>query len=165
MAELERKKHLIQLIDGQTLPPIPGWVFNYIANVTPQEFVLTELQVKRMDEISEATGATPARKPSAKAAKVNLTSVPQAPPGGLWSVRLVGDASASAAAGESAAAHLLEVFERWTNQLTTGPLHLKITNTTLPAAQSGKFAAWLTNGSPSQAAARRPPFVIEGVIR
>lgn len=165
MAELEQKKHLIQLIDGQSLPPIPGWVLTYIANITPEEFVLTELQVRRLDDISEATGTTSTKKSGAKSGKSNLSSVPQPPPGGLWSVRLVGDANASATVGENVAPALLEVFERWINQLTAGPLHLKITNTTLPAAQSGKFAAWQTHGNPSQAASKRPPFIIEGVIR
>jgi hypothetical protein len=167
MAELEQKKQLIQLIDGQKLPPIPGWVLVYIADHLPDELLLTELQVKRMDDISEVAGAAPAKKSTspAKGTKVNLTGVPEAPPGGLWSVRLVGDGKATAPVGESAPPNVLEVFERWTNQLTTGPIHLKITNKTLPSTQTGKSAEWLMNGSQSQGAARRPPFIVEGVIR
>jgi hypothetical protein len=165
MAELEQKRQLIQLIDGQKLPPIPGWVLTYIANITPEELLLTELQVKRMDDISEAANAAPTKR-SVKATKVNLTGIPEAPPGGLWSVRLVGDGNAMALGGKTPAPNVLEVFERWTNELTTGPLHLKITKKTLPAAQSGKSAEWLMTGNQSQvAAARRPPFIIEGVMR
>jgi hypothetical protein len=167
MAELKQKKEFIQLINGPKLPPIPGWILVYIANNIPNELLLSELQVKRMDEISEGAGAAPARKNAspAKAAKVIPTGPPEAPPGGLWSVRLVGDGKAAASAGETAAPNVLEIFERWTNQLTTGPIHLKITKKTLPTAQTGKSAEWLMTGGQSQGTARRPPFIIEGVIR
>ncbi|MEZ0277246.1 MAG: hypothetical protein ACAH88_20205, partial [Roseimicrobium sp.] len=163
MAELEQKKQLIQLIDGQKLPPIPGWVLTYIANITPDELLLTELQVKRMDDLSEAADAALTRR-GGKEAKVDLKGIPEAPRGGLWSVRLVGDGKAMAPVGETAAPNIFEVFERWTNQLTTGPLHLKITKKTLPTPQTGKSAAWLMTGG-QQGIARRPPFLIEGVIR
>jgi hypothetical protein len=166
MAELEQKKQLIQLIEGQKLPPIPGWVLAYIANITPSELLLTELQVKRMDDLSEVVDTAPSRKgaPRAKATQVNLTG-PEVPQGGLWSVRLVGDGRAMVPMGETAGPNILEVFERWTNELTKGPLHLKITNKTLPTPQTGKSAAWLTIGGQSMGVARRPPFVIEGVMR
>jgi hypothetical protein len=167
MADLEQKKHLIQLIDGQKPPPIPGWVLAYIANIIPEELLLTELQVKRMDDISEVVGAAPATKSAsrAKPAKVNLNGVPEAPVGGLWSLRLVGDGKATASVGETPAPNILEAFERWANQLTTGPLRLKITKKTLPAAQTGKSAEWLMSGSQSLGVPRRPPFIIEGVMR
>jgi hypothetical protein len=166
IAELKQKKELIQLINGPKLPPIPGWILVYIANNIPHELLLTELQVKRMDDISEGGGAAPARKSAspAKAAKVTPTGSPEAPPGGLWSVRLVGDGKA-APAGETAAPNVFEIFERWVNQLTTGPIHLKITKKTPPTAQTGKSAEWLMTGGQSQGAPRRPPFIIEGVIR
>jgi hypothetical protein len=164
MADLEKKKQLIQVIEGQKLPPIPGWVLSYIANITPAELFLSELHVRRMDGISEASSAAPSSK-NPRGAKVNLTAVPEAPPGGLWSVRLVGDGKATAPVGDTAAPNILDVFERWTNQLATGPLHLKITTKILPTAQSGETTAWLMAGGQSQGLARRPPFIIEGVIR
>ncbi len=167
IAELDQTKQLTQLIEEQKLAPIPGWVLAYIANITPDELLLTELQVKRMDDISEAAGNDLGKKTKsrAKATKVNLTGVPEAPPGGLWSVRLVGDGKAAAPTGETAATDILKVFEDWTHKLTTGPLHLKITHMTLPAAQAGKSAEWLMTGGATPGAARRPPFIIEGVMR
>jgi hypothetical protein len=164
MAELEQKKQLVQIIEEQKLPPIPGWVLTHVANSLPDELLLTEFQVKRLDEISEAAGLALAKK-NPKVTKVNLAGVPEAPPGGLWSVRLVGDGKARASVDETASPNVLEAFERWVNQLATGPLHLKITNKVLPTARTGQSAAWLMTGGQSQGPARRPPFVIEGVIR
>lgn len=169
MVEVVGKKQLNDLIDEQKLSPIPGWFLGYVADILPDELLLTELQVKRIDDLS---GATDTKRQSGSRArtgsKPGKSDAPEVPPGGLWSVRLVGYGKVTEEAGPS---NVLEAFERLTNKLTTGPYHLKITDRVSPPPQVAKTTGWtvteraLQGGAKQTGAESRHAFIINGVMR
>ena len=48
--ELTRKKQLVKLVLGDRPPPIPAWLLGYLAEAVPSDLVVTNLQIKRVDD-------------------------------------------------------------------------------------------------------------------
>jgi cell division protein FtsB len=144
---LEAKQRLVRLIEEQKLAPVPGWFLGYVVSNLPDELLLTELQVKRLEVPGNAT----------------------TPPEDFWLVRLAGAAHSQPEATSTVAR---VAFSSFTNHLANGPFHLKITNltSTFAPAETARanraFGGLLPRLEPPRLAGRtNNQFVIEGIMR
>ncbi|MFT5467008.1 MAG: hypothetical protein ACI8UO_002111 [Verrucomicrobiales bacterium] len=144
-SDLERRleglaadEQLATFIEEHKLPPAPGIFLSYLASILPSELILTTLQVKRIDRLSGERDA---------------------PPDGLWSVRVEGTVSWDAT-GEMSSAQVHSAYLGLGAELVEGPFHLSITEKTRQFAPLRDKPAWdvATQGGADQ-------FFIEGVMR
>jgi hypothetical protein len=48
--ELTRKKQIVKLVLGDRPPPVPTWLLGYLAEAVPSDLVVTNLQIKHVDD-------------------------------------------------------------------------------------------------------------------
>lgn len=138
LEKLAAQEQLTAFITGQQLPPAPGLFLTYLADVLPDELLLTKLEVKRLDRLSGEKDA---------------------PEDGWWSVRLEGGVSWDAS-GETASSEVQAAYLALSNELTDGPFHLSITERTRQFAPPREKPGWaVSNRSGAD------QFFIEGLMR
>ena len=139
--DLKENQEISRLVVEERLPPVPGWLLNYLGASLPRELVLTRIEIHRVDSLTESRSKV------------------LAPPEGLWEMRLEGVALVTA---KTPPAQVKTAFENFSEQLQAGPFYLEIEDSTKYFAPRS-VASWIsTSGTP---AAKANQFFIQGVMR
>ena len=137
---LKESQEISRLVVEERLPPVPGWLLNYLGSSLPRELVLTRIEVQRIDSLTEQ--------------RTKLL----VPPEGLWKVRLEGVGLVTTT---TPPAQVKAAFAGFSEQLQAGPFFVEIENATKYFAPRS-VESWIsTSGTP---AAKANQFFIEGVM-
>lgn len=139
MKDLEENREICRLVTEGCLPPVPGWFLNHLAVSLPDALVLTKVEVRRVDSLTED--------------KANA-----APPEGVWKVRLEG---AGLVTLERPPARIKAALKGYMESLEDKPFFLQITDATKYFAPRS-VRAWISTDGTT--AAKSNEFFVEGII-
>ena len=138
-ADLDESKEICRLVEEERLPPVPGWFVSHLAASLPKELVLTQVEVQRIDSLTEEKAGV-------------------APPEGLWKARLEGSGIVTDEIPPSQTKTALESFSR---SLELGPFFLEITDATRHFSPRAP-QSWISTEGTTVAGSNE--FFIEGLM-